>query len=249
MTKIESDWTSSPMVQSDQSGMSSDRCPAVIQTLGLGRVFQTDDVDTHALADIDLRISEGEFVSITGPSGCGKSTLMAILGLLDAPTSGSYRLHGLEVASMDGGERARVRNLHIGYVFQAFNLIGDLTIVENVELPLRFRSGMSKAERRDRAMTSLNRMEMSHRARHFPSQLSGGQQQRVAIARALVGDPVIVLADEPTGNLDSRNGSLVMDLLQELHASGTTLCMVTHDPNFAAIAQRSVYMNDGRVVS
>ena len=249
MTTIESGWTSSPMIQSDQSGVSSDGRSAVIQTLGLGRVFQTDDVDTHALSDIDLRISEGEFVSITGPSGCGKSTLMSILGLLDAPTSGSYRLHGLETASMDGSARAHARNLHIGYVFQAFNLIGDLTIVENVELPLRFRPGMSRAERRDRAMASLIRMEMSHRARHFPSQLSGGQQQRVAIARALVGDPVIVLADEPTGNLDSKNGSLVMDLLQELHASGTTLCMVTHDPNFAAMAQRCVYMNDGRVVS
>jgi putative ABC transport system ATP-binding protein len=211
------------------------------------KVFLTDEVETHALAGIHLRIARGEYVSIAGPSGCGKSTLLSILGLLDSPTDGSYVLNGRPVATLSAGERARVRNREIGFVFQSFNLIGDLTVSENVELPLTYR-GMKAAERKGRVAQALERVGMAHRAKHLPSQLSGGQQQRVAVARAIVGEPAIVLADEPTGNLDSRNGEAVMDLLKELHAAGATICMVTHDPRYARHADRSIHLFDGQVV-
>ncbi|MCC4622328.1 ABC transporter ATP-binding protein [Xanthomonas cassavae CFBP 4642] len=220
----------------------------VIRLRGLQRTFQTDEALTHALCDVALDIASGEFVSITGPSGCGKSTLMSILGILDTPTAGSYMLRGQEVAQMFEADRARTRNRHIGYIFQSFNLIGDLSVLDNVTLPLKLRGGVPGKERCERGMAALKRVEMAHRAKHLPAQLSGGQQQRVAIARALVGEPSIVLADEPTGNLDSRSGAMVMDMLQELHAAGVTLCMVTHDAHFAAMAQRCVHMSDGRIV-
>ena len=221
---------------------------AVIRLEGLGKVFHTDEVETHALADIHLAIARGEFVSIAGPSGCGKSTLLSILGLLDSPTTGRFDLDGQPVAELTAGQRARIRNRYVGFIFQAFNLIGDLTVFENVELPLTYRDGMPASERRDRAMRALERVEMAHRKNHYPSQLSGGQQQRVAVARAVAGDPAILLADEPTGNLDSRNGEAVMDLLRELHAEGATICMVTHDPRYAEYAERNVYLFDGRIV-
>lgn len=220
----------------------------VIQMTRLEKVFESDDALTYALRDVSLELSTGEFVSITGPSGCGKSTLMSIMGMLDVPSAGSYCLQGREVALMQEGERARVRNLHLGYIFQAFNLIGDLSVLDNVQLPLKLRGDLPRADRRERAEAALQRVEMGHRTGHYPGQLSGGQQQRVAIARALVGEPSIILADEPTGNLDSRSGAMVMDLLNGLHASGVTLCMVTHDSTFAAMAQRCIYMADGRIV-
>jgi putative ABC transport system ATP-binding protein len=207
----------------------------------------TDEVETHALAGIHLTIRKGEYVSIAGPSGCGKSTLLAILGLLDTPTSGTYVLNGKNVENLKLSERARIRNREIGFIFQAFNLIGDLNVYENVELPLTYR-GMSAAERKKRVHESLERVGMSHRVKHYPSQLSGGQQQRVAVARALSGDPSILLADEPTGNLDSANGEAVMDLLRDLHKNGATICMVTHDPRYAAYADRTIHLFDGRVV-
>ncbi len=210
------------------------------------RVFVTDEVETHALAGIDLEIQRGEYVSISGPSGCGKSTLLAILGLLDSPTDGAYVLNGRPVQSLKLSERARIRNREIGFVFQAFNLIGDLTVYENVELPLTYR-GMGSAERKRRAQEALDRVGMSHRMKHYPAQLSGGQQQRVAVARALAGDPSILLADEPTGNLDSANGEAVMGLLTELHKGGATICMVTHDPRYASYADRSIDLFDGRI--
>ncbi|MBC6942807.1 MAG: ABC transporter ATP-binding protein [Xanthomonadales bacterium] len=212
------------------------------------KVFLTDEVETHALADVHFDVARGEYVSITGPSGCGKSTLLAILGLLDTPSAGTYRLNGREVADIGASERARIRNQEIGFVFQAFNLIGDLNVLENVELPLTYREGVGKAERRKRAVHALERVGMAHRVRHYPAQLSGGQQQRVAVARALVGTPSILLADEPTGNLDSKNGEAVMDLLGELHQAGSTICMVTHDPRYADFAQRKIFMFDGRIV-
>ena len=214
---------------------------------GITKVFLTDEVETHALAGIHLTIQPGEYVAIAGPSGCGKSTLLAILGLLDTPTEGSYHLNGHEVAGLSLAERARVRNREIGFVFQSFNLIGDLTVLENVELPLSYR-GMSEKERKRRVVEALEKVGMSHRTKHFPAQLSGGQQQRVALARALGGSPGILLADEPTGNLDSRNGEAVMTLLADLHQQGATVCMVTHDPRFAAHAARTVHIFDGRVV-
>ena len=220
----------------------------LIQISGLRKVFRADEVETHALAGIHLEIRQGEYVSISGPSGCGKSTLLAILGLLDAADEGSYRLAGREVARIGSAERARIRNLEIGFVFQAFNLIGDLDVLDNVALPLGYRDGVSKAERRERAIEALERVGMAHRVRHYPAQLSGGQQQRVAVARALVGRPSILLADEPTGNLDSRNGEAVMGLLDELHLAGSTICMVTHDPRYAGFASRRVCMFDGRIV-
>ncbi len=211
------------------------------------KVFLTDEVETHALSGIHLDIKKGEYVSIAGPSGCGKSTLLSILGLLDTPSAGSYQLKGTEVANLSFPERARIRNREIGFIFQSFNLIGDLTVYENVELPLTYR-GMAASERKEHVATALERVGMGHRAKHLPSQLSGGQQQRVAVARALAGHPAILLADEPTGNLDSRNGEAVMDLLKELHASGATICMVTHDVRFAQHADRTVHVFDGRVV-
>src|SRR6478609_6041746 len=211
------------------------------------KVFVTDEVETHALAGIHMELRRGEYVSISGPSGCGKSTLLAILGLLDTPTDGKFQLNGRPVHDLKMSERARIRNREIGFIFQAFNLIGDLTVYENVELPLTYR-GMPGSERKKRVHESLERVGMSHRVKHYPSQLSGGQQQRVAVARALAGDPSILLADEPTGNLDSVNGEAVMDLLRELHKAGATICIVTHDPRYARHADRSIHLFDGRVV-
>lgn len=220
---------------------------ALIQLQGIRKVFYTDEVETHALADIHLEVREGEYLAIAGPSGCGKTTLLSLLGLLDTPTDGTYLLDGQPVSGLTAAERARVRNRQIGFIFQAFNLIGDLTVFENVELPLTYR-GMDAAERRRRVTESLERVGMAHRMKHYPSQLSGGQQQRVAVARAVAGDPVILLADEPTGNLDSTNGEAVMGLLQELHRGGATICMVTHDPRYEKHADRSIHLFDGRVV-
>ena len=220
---------------------------ALLVMNGVTKVFTTDEVETHALAGIHLNLKRGEYVSISGPSGCGKSTLLAILGLLDSPSSGSYVLNGRPVQSLKLAERARIRNREIGFIFQAFNLIGDLTVYENVELPLTYR-GMSGAERKKRVVEALERVGMSHRIKHYPSQLSGGQQQRVAVARALGGDPSILLADEPTGNLDSQNGEQVMVLMRELHRGGATICMVTHDPRYAKYADREIHLFDGRIV-
>jgi putative ABC transport system ATP-binding protein len=220
---------------------------ALITMNGIKKVFYTDEVETHALSGIHMQVNKGEYVSIAGPSGSGKSTLLAIIGLLDTPTEGQYTLNSHSVANLDIAERARIRNREIGFIFQSFNLIGDLTVYENVELPLTYR-GMSAAERKQRVQQALERVGMSHRTRHYPSQLSGGQQQRVAVARALAGTPSILLADEPTGNLDSRNAESVMDLLRELHREGATICMVTHDPRFARHADRTIHLFDGRVV-
>ncbi len=220
---------------------------SVIHLEGVTKVFLTDEVETHALAGVHLEIKKGEYFSISGPSGCGKSTLLSILGLLDSPTDGSYQLNGKPVQDLSMSERARVRNREIGFIFQAFNLIGDLTVYENVELPLTYR-GMPSAERKKRVQESLDKVGMAHRMKHYPSQLSGGQQQRVAVARALCGQPAILLADEPTGNLDSRNGEAVMDLLRGLHREGATICMVTHDPRYARYADRTIHLFDGRVV-
>ncbi|HMG35339.1 MAG TPA: ABC transporter ATP-binding protein [Blastocatellia bacterium] len=214
---------------------------------GVTKVFLTDEVETHALAGIHLDINRGEYIAIAGPSGCGKSTLLSILGLLDTPSEGSYSLNGHSVSDLSLSERARIRNREVGFIFQSFNLIGDLTVFENVELPLTYR-GMRTSERRSRVREALERVGMAHREKHLPSQLSGGQQQRVAVARAVAGDPAILLADEPTGNLDSTNGEAVMELLSELHKQGATICMVTHDPRYAAHADRSVHLFDGRVV-
>src|SRR6476661_5609583 len=219
----------------------------LIKLEGVTKVFYTDEVETHALAGIHLEIRNGEYLAIAGPSGCGKSTLLSILGLLDSPTDGTYVLNGRPVANLSAADRARTRNREIGFIFQSFNLIGDLTVFENVELPLTYR-GMKPAERRTRVEEALERVGMAHRARHLPSQLSGGQQQRVAVARAVAGQPSILLADEPTGNLDSKNGEAVMDLLAELHRGGATICMVTHDTRYAEHAQRTVRLFDGRVV-
>jgi putative ABC transport system ATP-binding protein len=221
--------------------------PALIDLSGVTKVFLTDEVETHALSGIHLKIEKGEFAAIAGPSGCGKSTLLSILGLLDSPTEGQYVLNGQPVAKLTAADRARVRNREIGFIFQSFNLIGDLTVFENVELPLTYR-GTSSAERKKRAMDSLERVGMGHRAKHLPSQLSGGQQQRVAVARALVGAPAVLLADEPTGNLDSKNGDAVMALMTELHQGGATIVMVTHDPRFARYADRTIHIFDGRIV-
>src|SRR6516162_8330737 len=219
----------------------------LIKMAGVKKVFHTDEVETHALSDIQLEIERGEYLAIAGPSGCGKSTLLAILGLLDSPTEGSYELNGKSVAALKLSDRTRIRNREIGFIFQAFNLIGDLPVYENVELPLPYR-GMSSAERKQKTNNALERVGMAHRAKHFPAQLSGGQQQRVAVARALAGDPLILLADEPTGNLDSKNGDAVMELLKELHQNGATICIVTHDPRYAHHAERTIYLFDGRIV-
>jgi putative ABC transport system ATP-binding protein len=212
----------------------------------ISKVFVTDDVETHALSEITLTIGRGEYVSIAGPSGCGKSTLLSILGLLDTPTRGTYLLNGREVADLPQSERARIRNREIGFIFQSFNLIGDLSVFENVELPLTYR-GMSVSERRQRTRDALERVGMAHRAKHLPSQLSGGQQQRVAVARAVAGEPLILLADEPTGNLDSKSGESVMELLSSLHQLGATICIVTHDPRYARHAERHIYLFDGQL--
>ena len=227
--------------------MANDGGRALIQLQGIKKIFYTDEVETHALNDVHLTINQGEYVAISGPSGCGKTTLLSLLGLLDTPSEGEYLLDGHAVAGLDAADRARVRNRQIGFIFQAFNLIGDLTGYENVELPLTYR-GMSATERKERVLAALERVGMSHRAKHYPAQLSGGQQQRVAVARAVAGDPAILLADEPTGNLDSVNGASVMDLMRELHRNGATICMVTHDPRYAKHADREINLFDGRVV-
>src|SRR5687767_15900150 len=219
----------------------------LIHLADVKKVFYTDEVETHALSGIHLDIKQGEYVSIAGPSGCGKSTLLSILGLLDTPTEGQYILNNHPVENLSLSERARIRNREVGFIFQSFNLIGDLTVYENVELPLTYR-GMSSSERRKRATEALERVGMGHRAKHLPGQLSGGQQQRVAVARAVGGEPSILLADEPTGNLDSKNGEAVMDLLAELHRTGATICMVTHDARYASHAKRTIHLFDGRVV-
>ncbi|HEY3137527.1 MAG TPA: ABC transporter ATP-binding protein [Blastocatellia bacterium] len=226
--------------------MSSSDQP-LLRLEGVTKVFLTDEVETHALSGVHLEINRGEYVSIAGPSGCGKSTLLSILGLLDSPSDGDYWLAGKSVADLPLSERARIRNREVGFIFQSFNLIGDLTVFENVELPLTYR-GLRSSERKTRVFGALERVGMAHRAKHLPSQLSGGQQQRVAVARAVGGDPLILLADEPTGNLDSSNGEAVMELLQELHAQGATICMVTHDQRYAAHADRSVHLFDGQVI-
>jgi putative ABC transport system ATP-binding protein len=221
----------------------------LIEIENLTKVFYTDEVETHALSGVLLSVNSGEYIAMSGPSGCGKSTLLSILGLLDTPTNGRYQLNGRAVDNLSFSERSRIRNQEIGFIFQSFNLIGDLTVAENVELPLTYRAGMPAAERKRRVQESLERVSMAHRMKHYPSQLSGGQQQRVAVARALAGTPSILLADEPTGNLDSKNGEAVMQLLAELHKEGATICMVTHDPRFAAHADRQVHLFDGQVVS
>ncbi len=221
--------------------------PPLIRLDGLQKVFYTDEVETHALSEVHLEVQRGEYVAISGPSGCGKTTLLSLLGLLDTPTGGEYWLDEKPVAQLSPADRARIRNREIGFIFQAFNLIGDLTVYENVELPLTYR-GMAPAERKQRVMSALERVGMSHRVKHYPAQLSGGQQQRVAVARAVAGEPLILLADEPTGNLDSTNGEAVMQLLQELHRGGATIIMVTHDARYEKHADRAIHLFDGRVV-
>lgn len=220
---------------------------SLLKLEGVNKVFLTDEVETHALANIHLEIETGEFVSIAGPSGCGKSTLLSILGLLDSPSGGNYWLNAKPVENLTLAERARIRNREVGFIFQSFNLIGDLSVYENVELPLTYR-GMPSAERKQRVNEALERVGMAHRAKHLPSQLSGGQQQRVAVARAIVGQPLILMADEPTGNLDSKNGEAVMELLRELHQGGATICMVTHDTRFSRYADRTIHLFDGTIV-
>jgi putative ABC transport system ATP-binding protein len=219
----------------------------LIKMEGVKKVFYTDEVETHALEEIHLEIQKGQYISIAGPSGCGKSTLLSILGLLDSPTDGHYWLNGQPVSKLTISERTRIRNREIGFIFQAFNLIGDLTVYENVELPLTYR-GTGTAERKQKVQRALERVGMAHRLRHYPSQLSGGQQQRVAVVCALVGDPLIFMADEPTGNLDSKNGEAVMELLRDLHRNGATICMVTHDERYANFAERNIHLFDGRIV-
>jgi putative ABC transport system ATP-binding protein len=221
--------------------------PSLIHMAGVTKVFLTEEVETHALSGISLDIARGEYVSIAGPSGCGKTTLLSILGLLDSPSAGEHVLNGVPVADLSASRRAEIRNREIGFIFQAFNLIGDLTVAENVELPLTYR-GMPAAERRQRVTEALQKVGMEHRTKHYPSQLSGGQQQRVAVARAIAGGPSVLLADEPTGNLDSANGGHVMDLLADLHRQGSTIVMVTHDPRYAEYADRTIHLFDGKVV-
>ncbi|HUF27218.1 MAG TPA: ABC transporter ATP-binding protein [Gemmatimonadaceae bacterium] len=233
---------SAPAASSSSAGSQ-----ALITLDGIKKIFYTDEVETHALAGIHLAVNPGEYLAIAGPSGCGKTTLLSILGLLDTPTDGRYLLDGEPVENLSASQRARVRNRQIGFIFQAFNLIGDLTVYENVELPLTYR-GMDASERKRRVTEALEKVGMAHRTKHYPSQLSGGQQQRVAVARAVAGEPLLLLADEPTGNLDSVNGEAVMELLRDLHRAGATIIMVTHDPRYAAHAERSVHLFDGRVV-
>jgi putative ABC transport system ATP-binding protein len=246
MTDMANDKSATPAT-TGRAAAGNGTAKALLRLEGLSKVFTTEEVETHALAGVHLGIQRGEFVSITGPSGCGKSTLLSILGLLDSPTAGHYWLDGRAAHELAPIERAQIRNRQIGFIFQSFNLIGDLTVGENVELPLLYR-GLAGDDRRRRVLAALERVSMKHRQNHLPSQLSGGQQQRVAVARALAGDPLILLADEPTGNLDSANGEAVMELLRELHRGGTTICMVTHDPRFARYAGRSVHLFDGRIV-
>lgn len=219
----------------------------LIRLENVTKIFYTDELETHALSAVGFEIAAGEFVSIAGPSGCGKSTLLSILGLLDTPTAGQYWLSGEAVADLPLSERARIRNRQVGFIFQSFNLVGDLNVFENVELPLTYR-GMDRAERKQRVMQALEKVGMAHRAKHLPAQLSGGQQQRVAVARAIAGEPAILLADEPTGNLDSANGEAVMKLLTNLHEAGSTICMVTHDQRYAGQASKEIHLFDGRVV-
>jgi putative ABC transport system ATP-binding protein len=228
-------------------GFTPDSEKPLIHLEGIKKVFYTDEVETHALQDVHFEVQPGEYVAISGPSGCGKTTLLSLLGLLDTPSDGEYTLAGEPVAKLSAAERARIRNRQIGFIFQAFNLIGDLTVYENVELPLTYR-GLSASERKRRVTEALEKVGMTHRMKHYPAQLSGGQQQRVAVARAVAGDPLILLADEPTGNLDSVNGEAVMELLRELHRGGATICMVTHDPRYSAHADREIHLFDGRVV-
>jgi putative ABC transport system ATP-binding protein len=218
----------------------------LIKMDGVEKIFFTEEMETHALSQINLEVKKGEYLAIAGPSGCGKSSLLAIIGLLDSPTNGVYTLNGKPVSALSLNERTRIRNREIGFIFQAFNLIADLTVYENVELPLTYRS-MAASERKEKVENALERVGVAHRAKHYPAQLSGGQQQRVAVARALVGDPLILLADEPTGNLDSKNGDAVMDLLRDLHCSGATICMVTHDPRYAHHAERTMHLFDGKI--
>jgi putative ABC transport system ATP-binding protein len=219
----------------------------LIRLSGVTKVFYAEDIETHALSGVHLEIAKGEYISIAGPSGCGKSTLLSILGLLDSPSQGEYTLDGFEVAGLTASDRARIRNRQVGFIFQSFNLVDDLTVYENVELPLTYRP-RGVPDRRKKVRDALERVAMSHRMKHYPAQLSGGQQQRVAVARAIVGDPAIILADEPTGNLDSKNGESVMNLMRELNREGATICMVTHDPRYARHADRSIHLFDGRVV-
>jgi putative ABC transport system ATP-binding protein len=235
-------------VSPNDASTMTDRTTSLIKLEDLKKVFYTDEVETHALSGVHFEIGQGDYLSISGPSGCGKSTLLSILGLLDTPTHGRYVLNGTPVEHLDNTQRAHIRNKEIGFIFQAFNLIGDLTVFENVELPLTYRAGMNAAERKKRVVEALERVRMAHRLQHYPAQLSGGQQQRVAVARALVGSPSILLADEPTGNLDSKNGEAVMSLLSDLHEDGATICIVTHDPRYADYADRKIHMFDGRVV-
>lgn len=223
--------------------------PLLASLDSLDKIFYTDELETHALNNVNIDIHRGEYISLSGPSGCGKSTLLSILGLLDVPTHGKYQLDGHDVSSLDKDQRAAIRNEKIGFIFQAFNLISDLTVEENVALPLSYRSDLSKPQVKDMVSEALKQVDMGHRGKHFPSQLSGGQQQRVAIARAIAGKPDIILADEPTGNLDSKNANAVMELLDQLHAGGATICMVTHDPRSASRAQRIIEVFDGKVVS
>ena len=220
----------------------------LVRMENVSKIFRTEDVETHALSNINLSIDRGDYVSIAGPSGCGKSTLLSVLGLLDSPSTGKYFMNGKDVSQVTAAERTRIRNREIGFVFQAFNLIGDLTVYENVELPLTYRN-MGTAERKEKTEHALDRVGMSHRRKHFPAQLSGGQQQRVAVARALAGDPLIVMADEPTGNLDSQNSEAVMQLLGELHQNGATICLVTHDPRYARFADRTIHLFDGQIAA
>lgn len=222
--------------------------PVIVEMRGVGKVFQTGSVETHVLTDIHLSVRAGEFVAIGGPSGCGKTTLLSLMGLLDVPSYGDFRFAGESMRGLGRAERSRLRNQHIGFVFQSFNLIDDLTVADNVALPLAYRKDIGWRERTRMVASALASVDMAHRMRHFPTQLSGGQQQRVAVARALVGDPAILLADEPTGNLDLRNGEIVMGLLARQHAAGRTVCMVTHDDRFAATAERTIRLLDGRVV-
>jgi putative ABC transport system ATP-binding protein len=221
----------------------------LIDLRGIRKIFFTEEIETHALSNIELKVKKGEYVSVAGPSGCGKSTLLAIIGLLDVPTGGEYRLSDHSVVDLGSGERARIRNREVGFIFQSFNLISNMTVQENVELPLTYRSDLTKAEVREMAHDALGKVDMQHRSRHYPSQLSGGQQQRVAVARAIAGKPSLLLADEPTGNLDTKNAEAVMELLEKLHAEGSTICMVTHDPRSAERAERLVEILDGGIIA